>query len=321
MKKWNWWKNIPQFVLFPTTEERLPIPFDEQYAQFRDIKVEIGFGNGEFLIKQALASPETLFVGFDISFESCERLIKEAILKNCRNILVIRGDAGFHLRELFPPESVSQVFMNFPDPWPKKRHESKRLIQNKFIHALANILKERGTFELATDQEFYVSAAKEIFMASSLFQIKSFEINPVRPIQTRYEKKWLSLGRNIFQLIAEKKTSSHIRRLCEGGVMPHVKISKDIYPESVLPPLMGKEFRAEDSFFKPLELFQQGHENFLVKVISNDDGFVQNYFIRIAKRGDEWIVKLDEVTQPFRTPSVKFSVFELGRILEKESRK
>ena len=123
------------------------------------------------------------------------------------------------------------------------------------------------------------------------------------------------MGRNIYQLRVKKKKSAVVKRIFEGDPMPHVKIKEPIEPENTLKKIVGKEFKTEKSFFKILDFYEKDKHLYLIRALSNDDGFVQNYFIKIVHRTDEWLIKLDEITQPFRTPSVKFSVFEIGRKL------
>lgn len=313
-----WWNFIPEYVLEPRFETEIPLDWKKMASNAQQLHVEIGFGNGDFIVNMAKQYPQSLFVGFEISLESVERAVKRCITHEVKNIRFIRGDAGTLLRELFPPNSIQHVYMNFPDPWPKKRHENKRLIKPPFLQTLANVLELNGIYELTTDQEDYANAAKSLFEQSDYFAIKTFEKNPQRPIQTKYEKKWIELGRNIYQLQVQKIKHCEVQRIFEGEPMPHVKIRKEINPVPILKKIVGQEYRTDRAFFKVLEMFVNEDKHLLLKVVSTDSDFMQNYFIKIVKRTDEWLVKLDEITQPFRTPSVKFSVFEIGRILSKE---
>ncbi|GAB4184655.1 MAG: tRNA (guanosine(46)-N7)-methyltransferase TrmB [Calditrichia bacterium] len=313
----NWNSAVHSFIQ-PQYQETFPIPFFDLNPNCNKLIIEIGFGNGEFLESLARENSDALCVGFDISLESCERAVKRAGIHQLNNMKVILGDAGVLMRELFAENSVSGVFMNFPDPWPKKRHKEKRLIQESFIETLANILQPGAFYELVTDQEFYAEEAKAIFDQSAYFEIEAYQKNPVRTIQTKYERKWLKLNRNIYRLKVKKMMHCEIQRIFEGDLMPHVKIRKEINPENIISDLLGKEFRKNSILFKIMQMYRADEGNtILLRTVSADDQFNQRFYIKIAKRDEGWMVKLDETTLPFRTPAVKYAVFELGRILER----
>ncbi len=121
-----------------------------------ELVLEIGFGGGEHLVAQAIASPATRFIGvepFLNGVASCLRHIEEA---NARNIRLHQGDARDVIARL-PDASLDFVYVLFPDPWPKMRHHKRRLIQPEFLDDLARVMKPGAELRFATDWANYAS--------------------------------------------------------------------------------------------------------------------------------------------------------------------
>ncbi|MCK5077470.1 MAG: tRNA (guanosine(46)-N7)-methyltransferase TrmB [Calditrichia bacterium] len=308
------WKE--KCFLHPQYEISFPVNWDMKFSGKDKLIVEIGFGNGAFLKELAQDNEKNLIIGFDISMESCVKAIKICQKSNLENIRIIQNNAKHMLRELFAANSVDKIFMNFPDPWPKKKHSVKRTINEGFLEILGSVLKLKGEFELVTDQGWYAEESKQLFEDSSLFSVKEFQKNTVRKFQTKYEKKWLALKRDVSRLLIEKKEFQPVNRIFEGEDMPHVILKKELDNEKIISSLNNLEIKHEKFLFKIKEIYEnESHERFLLKTIAVDGEQQQKFFIVIQKRTDNWLIKLDDLTQPFRTPAVKFAVFEVGRIL------
>ena len=304
-------------VLFaPQKEDKIPVVWPEKKTYHKDIIVEIGFGNGQFLGLLAQNNPDSLILGFDISLESCVRAVKKCRDENLINVLIMKENAKPMLRELFADNSIDKIYMNFPDPWPKRKHEIKRTLNNGFIAILAAVLKKNGYFELVTDQEWYGEQSRDLFHNSKYFTIEEFQKNPQREFQTKYEKKWLALSRNIYRLLVQKKAFYPVTRLISGENMPHVIIEQKLPADKIADSLMELENKNESALFKVKEIHRNiRSEDFLLRMVAVDDDIIQKFYIIIQKRENGWIVKLEDITQPFRTPSVKKAVSEIGRIL------
>ncbi len=309
----NYW--MDNLTDHPQKAEVIPIDFlkDTGYSK---LWVEIGFGNGAFLAATADQNRDVMLIGFDISLESCRRAVKACMEKNADNVKIIQKNAKPLLQNIFPDNSIDKIFMNFPDPWPKKKHRDKRTIDEKFVKILGSVLKTGGYFELVTDQEWYALQSKELFARSPLFSVEDYCQNPHRKIQTKYEKKWLSLKRNIFRLLVKKVKYESVAKLISGGDMPHVIINKELNVEDAMARLKKYEIKENDRFFVIKEVHVNPEKtNILLKTVVVDDDFQQKFYIVIHKRPDGWIVKLDDITQPFRTPSVKFAIEKTGELL------
>jgi tRNA (guanine-N7-)-methyltransferase len=157
--------------------------------------LEIGFGGGEHMASQAGLHRDTLILGaepFQNGVASALRHIDEAALTNVR---VLDGDAR-ELMALMPDASLDRIFVLFPDPWPKTRHNKRRIVQAETVAEFARLLKAGGALRFASDVAHYVDWALERFVASPAFtwtaeQARDWRTPPADHITTRYEEKRL----------------------------------------------------------------------------------------------------------------------------------
>ncbi len=292
--------------------EELPLDWGKIFGRESEMRVEIGFGNGEFLLHQARKMPEVNFIGFELSITSFVKAQKKFYRYGVENVRLVMIDGRFGLRELFPNDSVSHVYINFPCPWSKKKHEGRRITHGDFVETLAAVLKSDGVFELMTDNRQYSQEVYDKILSSGLFRVFPVMVDKRREVQTRYEKKWLSMGRHTYLIRAEKVRSATVERIAWGGEDVHQKI--DFLDSGKLKLLVGKVFKSGKKVFVVKEVFSSSNENtHLLKIVSSDGGFEQHYNILVEKHRDFWIVKLDNTCQPYRTPSVKWSVREISK--------
>ncbi|RKX99444.1 tRNA (guanosine(46)-N7)-methyltransferase TrmB, partial [Candidatus Poribacteria bacterium] len=187
-----------KYMIDPRRFEKLPLDWPEIFGRDGDLIVEIGFGSGEFLEELAALNPDKNFVGFELSLISMQKAQKRFFRRGLENVRVVLVDGRFGMRELFHDGSVSRVISNFPCPWPKKKHQKRRLIVPEFARILAAVLREGGDFELVTDELWFAEEAVERFDETGCFRIEGPVADPERPIQTRYERKWKSRGKTIY---------------------------------------------------------------------------------------------------------------------------
>lgn len=296
--------------------EHYPMNWENIFERKAPLAVEIGFGNGDFLIDWAAQKPEWNFVGIELSLESMVRLQKRLFQRGITNIRPLHEEARFSLREFFPQNSLRQVIMNFPDPWPKERHKERRLLNEDFTEILSAVLEDGGHYELVTDQEWYAEHACALFRESSCFEIAAVETSPPRPVITKYEQKWREMGRSSYRVLARKIQTAAINRLLEDADMPHAFIEKEI-DFTAIEKLTGLEHSQAEQLFVVKAAFGDADQNrFLLRTIAKDGAFRQGFYI-VIKRHDErrWLVKLDTTVLPYRTPAVKMAVWKVGEIL------
>jgi len=167
--------------------------------------LEIGFGNGEHLAALATAHPERDYLGIEVHRPGVGHLLMLVASRKVSNVRASQHDAVEVLREQIAPSSLDEVLVLFPDPWHKKRHNKRRLIQLPFVELIATRLKSGGVLRLATDWEEYALQMLEVLNASTgLFQNESptgdWVLRPEERAPTRFEKRGARLGHGVWDL-------------------------------------------------------------------------------------------------------------------------
>ncbi|HUC03184.1 MAG: tRNA (guanosine(46)-N7)-methyltransferase TrmB [Methyloceanibacter sp.] len=180
--------------------EPAPSPLTSLFAQPVDeVWLEIGFGSGEHLVWQAEQHPEFGFIGCEPFINGVASLLGKIETLGLNTIRIHDSDARDVLAWL-PPNSISRIFILFPDPWPKKRHQKRRLVSPDAVADFARVLRQGGELRFASDSGDYVGEALLTIPASRAFawtaeRPKDWRIRPCDWPETRYERKALSEGR------------------------------------------------------------------------------------------------------------------------------
>ena len=175
----------------------------------KDIIIEIGFGNGENLINSAKSNPDNIYLGADPFLNTTVKCIQKILENNLNNIKIWPDDIR-KIINCFPLQSVSEVKLLFPDPWPKFKHKKRRLIQTDFINNIYKILQIKGTVTIGTDHKILKSWILEKFQESLKFEwqvkeSKDWQIRPKECFFTKYEQKSFKEKRKPSWFIFEKK--------------------------------------------------------------------------------------------------------------------
>jgi tRNA (guanine-N7-)-methyltransferase len=161
--------------------------------------LEIGFGSGEHLLWQATHHPTVGFIGCEPFINGVSSLLGQLEASGIKTIRIHDGDAR-EVLDWLPDASLGRVFLLFPDPWPKKRHQKRRVLTSETVGQLARVLKPGGAFRFASDDGDYAGEALRIILASGDFDwtaesAKDWRVRPSDWPETRYERKALSAGR------------------------------------------------------------------------------------------------------------------------------
>lgn len=170
--------------------------FPKSYTEYW---LEIGFGGGEHMAAQALASPHAGIIGCEPYINGLVSLLGSLDEKAIHNVRLYPGDARL-LMERLPPACLCRVFILFPDPWPKTRHHKRRLIQQPFLDVLARLMKPGASLLLATDHPDYLAWMLEQLLACPHFEWTArkksdWENPPEGWVRTRYQEKAAAQGR------------------------------------------------------------------------------------------------------------------------------
>jgi tRNA (guanine-N7-)-methyltransferase len=175
-----------------------------QFGNDRPLKLEIGFGMGNFLIEMAAQEPHTNFIGMDFYHKGIRKLMTRIKKLQLENIRVAYGDVRVKIPLLFKDDELEAVYINFPDPWPKKRHTKRRLIKPDFVKLVGQKLTPQGRVYLATDSELYAKDMLEHFNADPVLQNQDAEsgfLDSRKDMpRTKYEKNFINAGHKIYYL-------------------------------------------------------------------------------------------------------------------------
>lgn len=166
--------------------------------------LEIGFGMGHSLIQMAKAAPEQDFIGIEVHRPGVGSCLAEAAGQHLHNLKVFAHDAVEVLEDMIPDSSLDTVQLFFPDPWHKKRHHKRRIVQPDFVQLLRQKLKIGGIFHMATDWQHYAEHMLEVMTQAEGFQNLSASNDYVpRPEQrplTKFEQRGHRLGHGVWDL-------------------------------------------------------------------------------------------------------------------------
>jgi len=179
--------------------------FEAAFGEPGPVTLEIGFGMGQSLVVMAQASPNTHFIGIEVHTPGVGRLLHSIEEQGVGNIRIYHHDAVEVLRDCIPDESLDTVQIFFPDPWHKKRHHKRRLIQPPLVAQLIHKLKPGGKLHLATDWENYAQQMMEVLSGSESLTNTcdpgQFAPRPeYRPL-TKFERRGERLGHGVWDLI------------------------------------------------------------------------------------------------------------------------
>ena len=165
----------------------------EHFALEQPVTIEIGFGMGDSLLEMASSYPFRNFVGIEVHKPGIGHLLREANDRNLNNLRVYANDSLEVLQDVIPNKSIECIQIFFPDPWPKRRHHKRRLVNLKLLEVVANCLQLGGILHIATDWVPYAEDIQVLLQNDHRFEITRI---PDRPL-TKYEKRGMSLGHRV----------------------------------------------------------------------------------------------------------------------------
>jgi tRNA (guanine-N7-)-methyltransferase len=166
----------------------------------QSVVLEIGFGRAEVPIEMARAAPDCVFLGVEVSRKRVHRAGRRVARAGIQNLRLIHATAEYVLERVLPDRCVSECWINFPDPWPKKRHHKRRLIRPDVVRQLARVLERGALLHVSTDHRDYAEWIAEVMETApnfvSLHAGRWASVRPARP-ETAYEADFLAEGRTI----------------------------------------------------------------------------------------------------------------------------
>lgn len=182
--------------------------FDGAFGRSVPRVLEIGFGNGEQLLHSAQAEPERDFIGIEVHRPGVGRLMNGLAAADIDNVRLYNHDAVEVLENEIAPATLAEVRIYFPDPWHKKRHNKRRLIQPEFLALLASRVVPGGRLHLATDWADYAEHMQDALASAPMWRVDPRHAAPgERPswrIETHFERRGLRLGHAVWDFVHER---------------------------------------------------------------------------------------------------------------------
>lgn len=315
--------------LLPWRELDWPLPWTEIFGREAPLALDIGFGSGEFIEEQALLHPERNYVGIELSWTSATVLFRRIERTGVSNVRILLADAVVAMGQFFAPESLAEVFVNHPCPWPKARHAGRRLIQPDFLALLADRMASDAPFTLVTDHAEYAGWATEVLEAQDALVSRhpTAEIGEIpgrKP--TRYQRKALDQGIPI-HFFEWRKAHAPKR----PPPLPHSDPLATM-PSLTLTSLDGRD----DHRSAPLDGFQPfthrelhddvgttvrlvaayeslDGETWMVQALVVEDDLHQEFAIQLfVQPSGDLLLKLSSLARPHPTWGVKMAIWQLG---------
>jgi len=186
--------SVPAQVLVRLTSIVEPLAVASLFEHPAPIEVELGSGDGGFLVRYARLHPERNFLGVERLLGRIRKLERKAPRLGLTNLRGLRLEAAYLLRHLLPPASIHAVHVYFPDPWPKKRHRARRLVNPDFPGLAARVLVPDGHVFLRTDDADYFAQMQDVFGASSVFSPADTP-GELADVLTDFEAEFAAQGR------------------------------------------------------------------------------------------------------------------------------
>jgi tRNA (guanine-N7-)-methyltransferase len=194
---------VSDFVINPRESGFVRLDLAEIFGNDHRVVIEIGSGKGRFLISGATEQRDVNFVGIEKSLHY-HRVIRDRVVKRgLTNVRLINHDAFLVLRDMLPDESIDEIHIYFPDPWPRKREQKRRIIRPEALAEMRRVLVPGGSGIYVTDhREYFESAAPAI---ERFFRSERRIPNAGDPPRTNYEAKYREEGREIFEVRFQKR--------------------------------------------------------------------------------------------------------------------
>ncbi len=205
----------PRFGLGGAADDDLdwqggPLDLSEVFGNDHPVTLEIGFGNGDSLAEMAAAAPQRNFIGVEVHRPGVGHLLLKIEELGLTNLRVMRKDAVQVLERALPAASLDRVQLFFPDPWHKKRHHKRRILQAELIARLARVIRPGGHFHAATDWENYAEHMLAVLTAASGSFVNTagtgqYTPRPADRPLTKFEQRGQRLGHGVWDLVFRRR--------------------------------------------------------------------------------------------------------------------
>jgi tRNA (guanine-N7-)-methyltransferase len=309
----------------PWRERPWPLDWEAELGRAAPLALEIGFGNGEFLEREARARPWRNHVGIELSWTSATHLFRRLDRGDLPHVRVLLADAEVALSRLFAPGALSEVFIHHPCPWPKDRHAERRLLRPEVLALLATRMAPGAPLLIVTDHAAYaaeIAAAleSEPALAPAQGATEVGELPGREP--TKYQRKAMAAGVPIHYFPWRRTDAPGAPLSAPPASTPDLMQSltlagrpaEDELFRGFAPVLERLAPRGVDTVVKLSHAYRrEGEPVWLVEVLVKEDRLQQDFGVEVVRRGEaETLVKLAELGHPHPTFGVRRAVWSVG---------
>jgi tRNA (guanine-N7-)-methyltransferase len=307
-----------------------PLNWQVLFERPAPLLVEIGFGTGLFLIQQAQRNPDANVVGIELSWGWVQHLARRLDGAGLAHVRLLHGEAQVALQHLFEPHSVREIFINFPDPWPKKRHHTRRLIQTGLVECLHDRLATGGQVTIATDHPGYATWIAAILESQTALQ-PLFSTTTVPELSdhtpTKYEQKARRAKLPIFYFVWHKPchSPSPMASVQRRRVMPHVVLQGPHNLDKTLETCMPRTWsEIQYGVGVSTTLIRAYREvtadSWLVELVVKEGKLCQQIGVALIPRAQEQVLlKLSAMGFPRPTWGVQRAVWHVSEMLQEHN--
>jgi tRNA (guanine-N7-)-methyltransferase len=321
--------DVLHHYVVPWLQADWPLDWQVLFDRTAPLVVEIGFGNGLFLIRQAECHPDVNLVGIELSWGWVQHLARRLDEAGLTHVRLIHGEAQVALQHLFHPNSISEIFINFPDPWPKKRHRSRRLIQTELVELLHDRLVPSGQVTIATDHADYATWIAALLERQTALQPR-FSTTAVQELTgrtlTKYEQRALGANLPISYFVWHKPFGSPAAAPVQRGeAMPHVVLEGPYDIEKALRTCTSRTWRElQQGISVSTTLIRAYREltddSWLVELVVKEGKLCQQIGVTLAPRSQaQVLLKLSPMGFPRPTWGVQRAVWHVARMLQEHN--
>jgi tRNA (guanine-N7-)-methyltransferase len=312
-----------------------PLDWAGIFGRAAPLALEIGFGNGEFLLDQAQRSPERDHVGLELSWSAAARLLRRLASARLPNVRAVLADAEVALQRLFASESLAEVFVNHPCPWPKTRHHERRLLGPEGLALLAERMRTGARLTVVTDHAQYAAWLAEALRSQPALVSCHPSVEAPEPPgrrTTKYQRLAMAAGATLhyFEWRKARPPAAVLLPTDPPGPMPSLTL-QGRHDERALFEGFRPEIRREtrdgiEVAVRLLDVYRRqpvdprdlhhGSEAWLVEALVLEGRLRQQFAVLVVTRGErELLVKLADLARPYPTFGVKRALEAVARFL------
>jgi tRNA (guanine-N7-)-methyltransferase len=306
-----------------------PIDWPTLCARQAPLLIEIGFGNGLFLSEQARHVPEANIVGIELSWARVQHLAERLDADGLAHVRLVHAEAHVALQHLFASNTIQEIFINFPDPWPKKRHYARRLVQPELVALLHDRLVSGGRVTMATDHPNYaewiattLESQQELCPCFSTTAVH--ELSGRNP--TKYEQKARGANLPVYYFVWYKPSASAPTTQAQRrGEMPHVILEGPHDLKTTLRSCITRTWREARQGVEISTTLLRTYREFtadswLVELVVKEGKLCQQLGVAIVARSQgQLLVKLSAMGFPRPTWGVQRAVWHVAEMLREQA--